>query len=109
MIELIRDPRVVVCRFEDLVGPLGGGTLEQQYEQILAITNAFNIELSQDKLNFLAENVYASAITSDFNTVFRRGQIGSWKESFTEENKKICKETMGKALIQLGYEKDYEW
>ena len=40
---------------------------------------------------------------------YRKGIAGDWKNHFNEENKRIFKEIAGDLLIQLGYEKDFDW
>jgi len=40
---------------------------------------------------------------------FRKGQVGEWKEVFTEEHKELIKSVAGKLLIDLGYETDLAW
>ena len=43
------------------------------------------------------------------SVTFHKGQIGAWKTEFTENHKKLFKEIAGQLLIDLGYEKDYNW
>lgn len=45
---------------------------------------------------------------SQSNT-FRKGKIGSWREELDAELKQLFKEVSGQLLIDLGYEKDYNW
>ena len=40
---------------------------------------------------------------------FRTGQIGGWKNAFTAEHTDAFKRVAGHLLIELGYEKDYDW
>jgi hypothetical protein len=40
---------------------------------------------------------------------FRKGTGGEWKEYFTKEHKKSFKDIAGQILIDLGYEKDFDW
>ena len=40
---------------------------------------------------------------------FRKGIIGDWKNHFKEEHKRVCKDLLGKVLIEEGYEKDLDW
>ncbi|MFH1148443.1 MAG: sulfotransferase domain-containing protein [Pseudomonadota bacterium] len=39
----------------------------------------------------------------------RKGSPGDWKNYFTPELKEEVKELIGKELIELGYEKNYDW
>lgn len=45
----------------------------------------------------------------DPSSFYRKGIAGDWKNYFTERDKQIFKEEAGDLLIQLGYEKDYNW
>ena len=38
-----------------------------------------------------------------------KGKRGSWRELFTEQDKRIFKEIAGKTLVAWGYERDFEW
>ncbi len=40
---------------------------------------------------------------------YRKGIAGDWKNVFTEQNKQDFKAVAGDLLIELGYEKDYDW
>ena len=40
---------------------------------------------------------------------FRSGKIGNWKNEFTEENLTKAKKLLGKSLIELKYENDFNW
>lgn len=40
---------------------------------------------------------------------FRKGQTGGWKKHFTSDQKKLFKKVAGQLLIDLGYEKDFNW
>lgn len=40
---------------------------------------------------------------------FRKGKAGDWKEYFSEQNKRLFKETTGDLLIRLGYESSTDW
>lgn len=45
----------------------------------------------------------------DTKSAARKGIAGDWKNVFTEQDKAIYKEVAGDLLIELGYEKDYDW
>jgi hypothetical protein len=40
---------------------------------------------------------------------FRSGEIGTWRNEFDSEVKQLFKEIAGGKLIELGYEKDFQW
>jgi len=46
---------------------------------------------------------------SNKNKFFRKGEVGDWKNYFTQENKRWFKEETGSLLVDLGYEINNEW
>ena len=49
------------------------------------------------------------AFAAERTPTFRKGQIGGWREAFTEAHKEAFKATAGDLLVQLGYEADLGW
>ncbi len=95
---------VYSLRFEDLVGPSGGGSLKRQIREIIKISHHIGYPIEDFRqAKKIADNLFGGT------TTFRQGQIGTWKKTFTEEHKKIFKEVAGQLLIDLGYEKDMNW
>ncbi len=98
-------PWVCVIKFEDLVGPQGGGTPNLQYQTIRKIAHHINVWPDQQKINNVAQSLFGGTHT------FRSGKIGEWKKYFTPEHKKRFKAVPSacQLLIDLGYEKDSNW
>ncbi|MCB8980455.1 MAG: sulfotransferase domain-containing protein [Ardenticatenaceae bacterium] len=94
---------VLLTRFEDLVGPHGGGNLNSQVETILLIANHIGVSLAPEEARKIGATLFGGTHT------FRRGKIGAWKKDFSAELKKQCKQYIGDLLIQLGYEKNLDW
>jgi hypothetical protein len=97
-----KSKNVCTVRFENLIGPHGGGSLELQKKEIEKISNYVGVTSKKAKNNCL-KNLFGGTST------FRKGGIGSWKKHFTEEHKQLFKKFGGKLLIELGYEKDLNW
>jgi len=95
-------------RFEDLVGPQGGGSKEIQYETIKNMAQYLKIEVTDEQIDEIANEVFGGSVPGSLNT-FRTGQIGSWKNYFNEQHKEAFKKIAGQLLIDLGYEKDLDW
>ncbi len=99
--------------FESLVGSKGGGSDQLQLIEIHRIANHLGISLSEDRAIQIGSELFggtftfldSKAIAGEGNT----GQIGSWKNAFTEKHKSVFKELAGQLLIDLGYEKDFNW
>lgn len=94
----------IVCtlKFENLVGPNGGGNAELQKIEIKKICKYLGIK-SKKLEEYCINNLWGDSHT------FRKGEIGNWKKHFTKEQKSEFKRLNGKLLIELGYEKDYNW
>ena len=98
----LENPNCLPIKFEDLIGPKGGGSLAAQTETLKKI--AQHLEITKEKIDFVRENLFGGTST------VRQGQIGAWKQHFTQKHKEIFKKVGGdNLLIQLGYEKDENW
>ena len=100
----LNEPTCLAIRFEDLIGCAGGGSDEKQVEAVRGIVYHLGIELSENQIYEIAKQ----AFFQEANT-FRKGQIGDWKNYFTDEHKSVFKEVAGAALIELGYATGYDW
>lgn len=89
--------------FEKLVGPQGGGTRDEQIQEIINIAEHIGSPLSEQRACDIADQLFGR-----FET-FRQGKIGAWKKDFTQEHKDAFKLLGGDLLIKLGYEKDLNW
>lgn len=96
-------PGIYSMRFEDLVGAEGGGSTERQERVIADIASHLGVVLTGGELSSIASSLYGESLT------FRAGKIGSWRDYFDEQHKKAFKKTAGQLLIDLGYEKDFDW
>jgi hypothetical protein len=101
----INSKKMLTIKFEDLVGSKGGGSDEVQAKTIYAIAAHLGITLSQEKFDYIKNNMFGSSPT------FREGKIDGWKKHFTPEMKQAFKKVPGanQLLIELGYEKDSNW
>jgi hypothetical protein len=116
MVRLSQDPDNLVCRYENLVGPEGGGDRDAQFYELRKIADYLNVSVSREQLKAIGAQLYGNAVNpfgkgqfENFKSTFHKGQIGRWREVFTEEHKKVFKEKFGYALIALGYEYDNNW
>ncbi len=92
-----------VTTFEKLIGRRGGGSDELQIQELMNIAGHIGVPLNRKKCKMIAKKAFGKDYT------FRKGQIGSWKSHFTEENKALYKQYYGQELIGLGYETDFNW
>ena len=93
-----------IIKFEDLVGPRGGGCLEKQVSVLKKLASYFGFQDLSNK-EYLS---IANSLFGDTNT-FRKGKIGGWKNCFSNAHKDLIKQRLGEELIYFGYEKDLNW
>jgi sulfotransferase 6B1 len=94
---------VLLTRFEDLVGPRGGGDLATQHREIVRIADHLHISLSSKEIKHIADNLFGGTHT------FRKGVIGSWRETLQPEHCEAMKNQVGDILIDLQYESSKSW
>ena len=100
----LNNANFLTVKFEDLIGEVGGGDLETQIKTIKLILNYLEIEISDELIEYISQNVFWKK-----SKTFNKGQIGTYRDFFKPEHKKLFKEIAGDLLIRLGYEKDDEW
>lgn len=110
------DDKCLVCRYESLVGPKGGGSEEMQKEELKRIASYIGVDMTEDALEQISAYIYGNEIDPfrqksfiHFQSTFHQGKTQSWKVYFKEVHKEAFKETLGKYLIALGYEQDNNW
>ncbi len=116
-IRFSQDGKCLVCRYENLVGAMGGGSDEAQIEELSRIAAFLEIPISRTDLYEIAWKLYGDLVNpfgktealTNFKSTFHSGKIGSWKNAFKEEHKAAFKKKLGYALVSLGYETDDSW
>jgi hypothetical protein len=43
------------------------------------------------------------------SSFYRKGEVGDWRNAFTERDKDVFKRAAGRTLVELGYERDADW
>ena len=92
------DPAVLVCRFEDLVGSKGGGSDEAQLTTLTALANHIGYPHTSEELQEIADQLFGNTWTFD------KGQVGRWRESYTQENLEFFNSLYGSYPAQWGYQ-----
>lgn len=93
------DPLLV--RFEDLVGPEGGGTAEAQLETLQQIFSHLQTPVDGQELIDLRQRVFSEA-----SPTFRRGRIGGWRDDFSPELRELFDREAAPVLSMFGYQPD---
>tara|TARA_B110000438_G_C15728697_1_gene613259 strand:- start:329 stop:1129 length:801 start_codon:yes stop_codon:yes gene_type:complete len=97
----ISSPNTVSIRFEDLIGDQRDTTLHSIITKLSDHLPGLNEESHSECM---------AQIQPEKSHTFRKGGgVSSWQKRFTPQHKKVFKEIAGKLLIDLGYEKDFNW
>ncbi|MBL28160.1 MAG: hypothetical protein CMM50_11505 [Rhodospirillaceae bacterium] len=103
MLPWTEDPMCCLVRFETLVGAQGGGSREAQIAEMRRIADHLDLDLTDDRLAEAADAVFGGTLT------FKSGQIGRWREAFTDRHRALVKQLAGDAIVRLGYEESDDW
>lgn len=112
-------PNVILIRYENYF-------LKNENVLILMIADQFLKPLDDKKLAFILNhtsieaNMERSKEFDDFKNwdketfihgrhISNKGLVGGWRKHFTPLVEQRVKESLGKVLISLGYEQDYNW
>jgi len=90
--------RLLIVSFERLVGSRGGGSDEEQLEEVRRVADFLSISYDEQQLKETAENLYGNTFT------FRKGQIQRWKREFDADLMELYQDSFGEFLIEFGYE-----
>ena len=95
----------LTIKFEDLIGPTGGGTKKKQFEAIKAIASYLNVTLSDEEVVAIGKYcVDPEKIQNTFGLSYKKSQTGSWKLYFNEANLELFHQVFSdEELIECGY------
>ncbi|MFW6060064.1 MAG: hypothetical protein ACODAQ_07765 [Phycisphaeraceae bacterium] len=88
-----------LVRFEDLIGPRGGGSSERQHRQLRAIYRHLGLETDEPWISHVAERLFCH-----HSPTFRRGAVGQWRAYFDDELKARFNAVAADQLARYGYE-----
>jgi hypothetical protein len=92
------DSGSLVVRFEDLVGPQGGGERARQRACVTAIVTHLGLETSGPAVDSMCEHLFSSD-----SPTFRRGRIGQWTEYFDEDLLALFDQVVADRAVPYGY------
>ncbi len=95
-------PQVLTLRFEDFILDRA-----QALERVLFHAEQRGFPLLVERQHALG--LLEASINPQRSPTFRSGKVGGWKDKFSDENKKLFKDTTGDLLIRLGYEPHNDW
>jgi len=103
-------PQILIVKFEEIIGPRGGGSFEQQKEAFSKINQLCEIEIDDTEFEEILNSLWGKEDREQiWQPTFNQGYIGRWREEFDEETLLYMKKYYNPILIQLGYEKDVNW
>ncbi len=88
----------LVVRFEDLVGPEGGGDADRQAETVRAIYRHVGLPVDAAFVTKVCGRLFSSK-----SPTFRRGSIGQWRDHFDDELEELFEKTAGEVTRAFGY------
>jgi len=87
--------------FRKVLGFYGIRLSEKKIEEI--------VEAAKGRGNMRINMAAARILPMGYASNFRSGKIGNWRDELSDAHIKKCKDLLGSALIELGYEKDLNW
>jgi len=85
-------------KFEELIGPKGGGDLTIQLKTISNALEFLGLNKTSSEIAEIADKVFYPK-----SETFHKGQIDSWKEEFDDEMLHYINYEIGELLIELNY------
>lgn len=98
ILRLLHHPNTLLIRFEDLVGPKGGGSESAQFKLIVAMAQHIGLSVSTLEVRAIQDTLFGDTYT------FREGKIGSWKKYFDPPLLKLFNRRFGDLQRALGYQ-----
>ena len=101
MTRWVNDKRATIIRFEDIVGPRGNGLFSDQLATALNFCSVLDVNINIADLTRALAGSFQPGIA-----LFRRGQIGSWKEEMAPNTAEQVRLMYPWAFEPWGYELD---
>jgi sulfotransferase 6B1 len=88
----------LVVRFEDLIGPNGGGDGASQLQALRSIYGFVGLKADQTFIESVSRVLFSPA-----SPTFRKGSIGQWRSFFDPELETLMSECAGDLTARYGY------
>lgn len=92
-------PDVIAVRYEDLVGPQGGGSAAAQLDAIGRVARWLDLGADDDVLAEVAGQIYGGSST------FRVGKADRWADDLDASQRKVIEDHLSAPMEALGYER----
>lgn len=95
-----RSKEFVLVKFEEIIGPKGGGSATAQGTELAKIAEHLGVGVSATDIRRAADRTFGHSGT------FRQGQISAWKRELCGPQLELFNEVAGDLLTRLGYGED---
>jgi hypothetical protein len=92
---MLKHPNVLKIRFEDIVGPNGGGSAASQRDAVRGLAGFLGFTIEADDV---AAGLYGGTRT------FRAGRQGGWEQEFSDCHRRAFARHFGDVLALYGYD-----
>ncbi|MDP9233056.1 MAG: sulfotransferase domain-containing protein [Actinomycetota bacterium] len=93
------DAGCLVIRFEDLVGPSGGGDAVRQQDAVASLYRHVGLPADAPAIASISDRLFSSE-----SPTFRKGSAGGWRSSFDPELEALFDEVVGDRPVPYGYQ-----
>jgi hypothetical protein len=93
------DAGCLVIRFEDLVGPGGGGDAVRQHDAVASLFRHIGLPADSPTVASISDRLFSSE-----SPTFRKGSIGGWRSSFDPQLEALFDEVVGDRAVPYGYQ-----
>lgn len=107
-LDWVANQHVAKVRYEDLMVD-AMSCLESSFQTVGVKVDCEKIQNISSKLQFSSFSSGRKRGDEDKNSHFRKGISGDYVNHFSDLHKAICKQRIGRHLVELGYEKDLCW
>lgn len=94
----VGDKHVFSLKFEDLIGPRGGGDSATQQTLICNVLDFLGMAKDQDLVARISDGIF-----SEKSSTFNKGVIGQWQDQMGQEEKAEVNEILAQWLAIYGY------
>ncbi|MCH9631871.1 MAG: hypothetical protein S4CHLAM6_01890 [Chlamydiae bacterium] len=100
-------PQILFVKYEDLIGPKGGGSESKQIQTIHKIAHFLEIELEKSKVQKIAKEIWGN--TETYNVSQNKGMVSEWQRRYTFEHIQAVQHHWNEYLLTFEYEKTEDW
>jgi hypothetical protein len=100
----LRGIRVHVVHYRDLIGEMGGGSRQRQFETVRGVIEFLKLDYEESDIARICGKTYNTR-----SVTFNQGGQNRWKSVFDAELKDLFKKYAARELIEMGYEKNDNW